>query len=136
MTSPAAELQKAVFAALANDVALLGALGGAKIYDDAPAHAGFPYITFGLTSVYDWSTSTETGTEQLFTLHVWSKAHGKAEALKIMEAARAVLDDAALTLDGHHLVSLRFDFADVRFEDDLIVYHGLLRFRALTEAAE
>jgi hypothetical protein len=133
MTSPAAELQKAVFAALANDAALLGALGGAKIYDDAPVHAGFPHITFGLTSVYDWSTSTESGTEQLFTLHVWSKAHGKAEALKIMEAARAVLDDAALTLDGHHLVSLRFDFAEVRFEDDLIVYHGLLRFRALTE---
>jgi hypothetical protein len=134
MTSPAAELQKAVFAALANAAALVAALGGAKIYDDAPVHAGFPHISFGLTSVYDWSTSTESGTEQLFTLHVWSKAHAKAEALTIIEAARAVLDDAPLTLDGHHLVSLRFDFAEVRFEDDLVVYHGLLRFRALIEA--
>lgn len=134
MASPAAELQKAIFTALGNDTALVAALGGPKIYDDAPPHVAFPYITFGLTSVYDWSTSTESGTEQLFTLHVWSKAHGKAEALAIMEAARAVLDDASLTLDGHHLVSLRFDFAEVRFDDDLIVYHGLLRFRALTEA--
>lgn len=136
MTSPAAELQKAVFAALANDAALIGALGGAKIYDDAPVHAGFPYVTFGLTSVYDWSTSTESGAEQLFTLHVWSKAHGKAEALKIMEAMRAALDEESLTLDSHHLVSLRFEYAEVRFDDDLIVYHGLLRYRALTEAAD
>ena len=136
MTSPAAELQKAILAALGADADLTAALGGAKIYDDAPLHVGFPYITFGLTSVYDWSTSTESGTEQLFTLHVWSKAHGKAEALAIIEAARAVLDDASLTLDGHQLVSLRFDFAEAQFDDDLILYHGLLRFRALTEAAD
>lgn len=134
MTSPAAELQKAVFAALGDDAALTALLGGPKIYDDAPLHVGFPYITLGLTSVHDWSTSTESGTEQLFTLHVWSKAHGNAEALAIIEAARAVLDDASLALDGHHLVSLRFDFAEAQFDDDLILYHGLLRFRALTES--
>jgi len=135
MTSPAAELQKAIFMTLGNDAALISALGGPKIYDDAPLHVGFPYITFGLTSVYDWSTSTESGTEQIFTLHVWSKAHGKAEALAIMETARAALDDASPTLENHHLVSLRFEFAEVRFDDDLILYHGLLRFRALMEAA-
>lgn len=134
MTAPAAELQKAVFAALAGDAALVSALGGAKVFDHVPAGTSFPYVTFGRTSVYDWSTATESGTEQLFTLHVWSKARGKAEALTILERIGAILHDQPLVLDGHALVNLRREFADVRHDEDLDLYHGLARFRAVTEA--
>jgi hypothetical protein len=134
MTSPAAELQKAIFAALTGDAGLIAALGGQKIFDHAPANVGFPYITFGRTSLYDWSTGTESGTEQLFTLHVWSKARGKAEALAIMELARACLDGRELTLEGHALVNLRLEFQEVRYDEDLDIQHGMLRFRAVTEA--
>ena len=108
MTSPALELQKAVFDALAGDAALTTALGGARIHDHAPANVAFPYVTFGRTSIYDWSTGTETGTEQLFTLHVWSKAKGKKEALELMELARARLEAGGLTLSGQSLVNLTF----------------------------
>lgn len=132
MPAPAAELQKAVFDALGGEAALT-ALVGQRIHDHAPANVAFPYITFGRTSFYDWSTGTEKGTEQLFTLHVWSKAKGKQEALDIMEIIRARLDDAALALDQHHLVNLRLEFAEARYDEDLSVYHGLVRFRAVTE---
>jgi hypothetical protein len=50
-----------------------------------------------------------------------------------MEIARARLHDAALTLDEHHLVNLRLEFSEARYDEDLSVYHGLLRFRAVTE---
>jgi len=133
MTAPAAELQKAIFAALGADPALTGVLGANRIFDRAPANVAFPYITFGRTSVYDWSTGTEKGTEQLFTLHIWSKAKGNKEALEIMEMARWVLEDKSLPLDTHHLVNLRLEFAEVRFDEDQAVHHGLLRFRAVTE---
>ncbi|NGO53622.1 DUF3168 domain-containing protein [Allomesorhizobium camelthorni] len=136
MTAPAAELQKAVFEALAADAAVTALLGGGKIYDHAPANVAFPYLTFGRTSIFDWSTGTESGTEQLFTLHVWSKAKGKKETLAIMEAVRALLDDAALELDEHHLVNMRLEFAEARYDEDLSVHHGLLRFRAVTEEGE
>lgn len=135
MTAPAAELQKAIFGALTGDTALVALLGDARVYDHAPANAVFPYVTFGRTSVYDWSTGTESGTEQLFTLHIWSKAKGKKETLEIMELARARLDDQDLALDGHHLVNLRLEFAEARYDEDLSLHHGLLRFRAVTEAA-
>jgi hypothetical protein len=135
MTAPAAELQRAIFAALSGSAGLVAALGGERVFDHAPAHVAFPYITFGRTSIYDWSTGTESGTEQLFTLHVWSKAKGKKEAIGIMDEARAVLHDQSLPLDGHALVNLRLEFSEVRFDDDLSVYHGLLRFRAVTEPA-
>ena len=134
MTSPAVELQKASHATLAGDAALTAALGGAKIYDATPPNVAFPYISFGRTSVYDWSTGTESGTEQIFTVHVWSKARGKTEALEIMEAVRALLEAGELTLADHQLVNLRLEFAEARFDEDLSVYHGLLRFRAVIEA--
>jgi hypothetical protein len=133
MTAPAADLQKALFAALAGDSALTALLGGLKIFDHAPADVRFPYVTFGRTSIYDWSTGTEGGTEQLFTLHIWSKARGKKEALDIMEAVKGSLDDAALALDEHHLVNLRFEYGEVLYDDDISLHHGLLRFRAVTE---
>ncbi len=133
MTAAAADLQKTLFEALKGDAALVSALGGAKLFDHAPASVAFPYITFGRTSIYDWSTCTESGIEQLFTLHVWSKARGKAETLAIMEIVRQRLDGGPLALDGHHLVNLTFEFAEARFDEDLSVYHGLLRYRAVIE---
>ena len=135
MTSPAVELQKAIFGRLSGDPGLTARLGGAKIYDAAPPKAAFPYITFGRTTAYDWSTDTEKGAEQLFTAHVWSQARGKTETLEIMETVRQLLDGAELDLTGHHLVSLQLEFAEARFDDDVAVHHGLLRFRALTEPA-
>ena len=108
MTAAAAELQKAVFAALSADAGIVAALGEAKVFDRVPPNATFPYVTFGRTSIYDWSTASESGTEQLFTLHVWSKAHGKAETLSILERIGAVLHEQPLALDGHALVNLLF----------------------------
>lgn len=133
MIAPAADLQKALFETLVGDNALTVLLGDAKIFDHAPADVHFPYVTFGKTSIYDWSTSTERGTEQLFTLHIWSKAKGKKEALDIMERIKASPDDASLALGEHHLVHLRFEYGEARYDDDLSVHHGLLRFRAVIE---
>lgn len=135
MTSAAIELQKAVFSALSGDAALTAALRGSSIYDHAPASVAFPYITFGRTSVHDWSTGTEEGGEHIFTIHVWSKEKGKAQVLEIMALARAALHDTGLALDTHRLVNLRGEFEEARFDEDLSVYHGTLRFRAVTEPA-
>ena len=88
MTAPAVELQNAVFADLRGDTALLAAVGAERIVAQPSANVAFPYIGFGRSSVYDWSTGTEKDTEQLFTLHVWSKAKGEAETIGIMEIAR------------------------------------------------
>jgi hypothetical protein len=130
--SSAAELQKAVFDALGANTALAGLIG-TRVLDHAPGNVAFPYITFGRTSVYDWGTGTESGTEQLFTLHVWSKGKGKKETLEIMELARETLHDAALDLDGHRLVNLRLEFSEAMYDDRNEAHHGLLRFRAVTE---
>jgi len=133
MTAAAADLQRAIFSTLEADATLLGLIGGPKVYDRAPPNQPFPYLTFGRTSIYDWSTGTENGSEHLFTLHIWSKAKGKKETLEIMEVARTRLDGGALALDNHHLVNMRLEFAETRYDEDLSVHHGLLRYRAVIE---
>jgi hypothetical protein len=133
MSSAGWELQKAVHAALAGDSALVALLGGARIYDDVPRGAEFPYITFGPATVRDWSTGTETAAEHLLSLHVWCRSAGERQVHLILEAVRAALHDAALTLAGHRLVNLRHEISDASRQSDGETYHGLIRFRAVTE---
>ncbi len=136
MTAPAVDLQRAIHALLTADAGLVAKLGGQKVFDATPPNANFPYVSFGRTSMYDWSTGTEIGTEQLFTIHVWSKAKGKTETLEIMETIRQLVDAAPRELGDHALVNLMLEFAEARYDEDLSVHHGLLRFRAVMEPAE
>ena len=71
----------------------------------------------------------------MVTLHVWSRGSGRKEALEIMGAARVVLHDQTLSLSGHRLVNLRHTFSEVRRDTDGETYHGIVRFRAVTEVA-
>jgi hypothetical protein len=131
----AAALRAAIHDALAADAPLGAVLGGAKIYDEPPNAAVFPYVTIGEARVNDFSTGTERGEEHQLTLHAWSRQGGHKEAHVITGALLQALDDAPLTLADHRLVNLRFTLADVRREGDGRTDHALVRFRAVTEPA-
>jgi len=128
-------LQREVYATLANDTAVAALLGGARIFDDVPQDTPFPFITLGTASVSDWSTGTESGLEHRLDVHVWSRYAGKRQAYEVIDAVRAVLHDAALSLNGAQLVNLRCQSFEVRRDDDGETYHGVARFRAVTEPA-
>ncbi len=133
MASAAYELQKALYAALTSNAPLTGMLGGAKIYDDVPRGASLPYITFGQSTLRDWSTGTDPGYEHLITLHVWSRVNGEREAHQIISSIRDGLHDVALTVAAHRLVNLRFEFSDMLRDSDGETIHGIVRYRAVTE---
>jgi len=128
-----AALRAAIHNALIADTPLTTILGGAKVYDEPPKAAAFPYVTIGEARATDWSTGTERGEEHQITLHGWSRQGGHKEAHLVAGALLQALDDMPLTLTDHHLVNLRFALADVRREADGRTYHALVRFRAVTE---
>ena len=132
-TAASAALRAAVHDALAADSALAALLGGAKVYDEPPRAAAFPYVTLGETRITDWSTGSDTSEEHQLTLHAWSRQGGHAQAHLIAGALLQALDDAPLALAEHALVNLRFTLADVRREADGRTYHAIVRFRAVTE---
>jgi len=129
------ELQKSLHSALVNDTALTSLLSGAKIYDDVPQGTPFPYVTIGESTVRDWSTGSEAGSEHILTLHVWSRAKGRKQVHEIIDVMTAKLHDMNLPVSGHTLVNFRHELSEARRESDGETYHGIVRYRAVTEPA-
>ncbi|WP_029003706.1 DUF3168 domain-containing protein [Azorhizobium doebereinerae] len=130
--SAARALRGAIQARLAADGPLDALLAG-RIHDVPPKDAAFPFVTLGEAVVSDWSTATEGGSDQALTLHVFSRAGGRAEAMALAAAVQEALHEAPLALPGHALALLRATTAEVRRDGDGRTFHGLVRFRALTE---
>lgn len=133
MPAASLALRQALTAALNAHAPLVSALGGAKVHDEPPRTVAFPYVTLGDASAADWSTATSSGAEHRLVLHVWSREGGTREAQIIAGELMAALETAPLALAGHRLVNLRFASVDIRREADGRTYHGLVRFRAVTE---
>jgi hypothetical protein len=133
MASAAWELQRAIYAALVADTALTALLGGAHVYDDVPRGAALPYVTLGPSTVRDWSTGSEEGSEHFVSLNVWSRVAGEREVHAIMSAVRDALHEAALAVGGHRLVNLRHESSEAGRQSDGETYRGTVRFRAVLE---
>ncbi|MBZ9808746.1 DUF3168 domain-containing protein [Mesorhizobium sp. CA13] len=132
MTAPG-DLQQGLFLRLKSDPSLSALLGGAGLRQQPTDNAAFPYVTCGQTCAFDWDTGAENSDDQLITLHVWSKAHGDAETRAIMDAIEARLADAVLEVGARGQTRLSLEFSEARYDEELLVHHGLLRFRALTQ---
>ncbi len=128
------EIQEAVYAVLTASVPLKTYIGNpARLYDDAPPGADFPYLTLGQATVTDWSTSSDIGFEHRLTLHAWSRYGGRREVKEIMALVHDLLHDVNLTLTGHRLINFRFVFSDIFRDPDGRTSHGVMRYRAVTE---
>lgn len=112
----------------------LAALVGARVYDDAPLEAIFPYVTLGRIEARASDASNAEALEHAVTLHVWSRHGGRAEALSIVGVMRAALHHAPLGIEARRLVLLLVQFTDVFRSGDGRTTHGVVRLRAVTEA--
>ena len=124
------ELQKAVYAALTGDSALMAMITG--VHDHVPQDTAFPYVTIGEGTALDWRTAGVLGAEVTLVLHVWSRSRGRREVKLIMIEIRRILDGAELTVPGHALVWMRFSLSQDELDPDGLTYHGITKFRAVT----
>ena len=136
-------LQQSVDTALRADATLIALLadGADGIYDGVPQESGFPYVVIGETTLRPNDTKTEDGAEATLMIHTWDSPDADADAVgfsltkRIMSAIVDALDQVLLTVTGHTVVLLRFEFADTFRDPDGLTVHGVQRFRALTQAA-
>ena len=125
MTMAGWELQKAIFARLETAIAT-------PVYDYVPQGAAFPFVVVGDATANEWGAGDLRGEQHGLSVHIWSRYQGRMEMKLLMGEIKAALDSVALALSGHHLVDLRFVFADEFPDPDGISRHGLVRFRAVT----
>lgn len=133
MSTAALDLQRSLYRLLRDSAPLAAMLGGARIYDDVPQRAEVPYVTFGQSLVRDWSTGTDAAHEHVVTLHVWSRAAGRKQVHEIMGVLVGLLHEQTPTLDEHRVVNLRHEFSEGRRDSDGETYHGIVRYRVVTE---
>ena len=67
------------------------------------------------------------------TLHLWSRAGSKKQVHDIIDAITFTLHDQPLSLVDHGLVNLRHEFSEARPDPDGDTYHGIVRYRTVTE---
>lgn len=134
MTSPVLALRRAILDAALADAELLGLMGGAlRLHDEPPRAAAPVYAVFGDVTAQDWSTDFDRGHEQDVSIIVWAERGSARTALDVAERFAAILDDAALALDGHRLVNLRVTELSATRDRDSQLTRVSLRLRAVTE---
>lgn len=133
MSSAAKDLQRSLYQLMRTHPPLVSLLGSARIYDDVPQRAELPYVTFGQSLVRDWSTDTEDGHEHILTLHVWSRVPGRKQVYEIIDVLKGLLHEQAPVLAEHRIVNLRHELSEARRDGDGETYHGIIRFRIVTE---
>ena len=134
--SAANALLVAIHARLAADPQLVAMIGPDGIRDRLLPRPVLPAIVIGEMETRDYSTATEAGEEHRLVLEVWSDAAGRREAGEIAERVRVLLQDAALSLAGHVLVSLTHERTRTRRQANAKLFAAELRFRAVTEPLE
>lgn len=122
-------LQQAIFGAL--NVSAITSTLSCGVYDDVPQSATYPYIALGEETVIDFSTKDTHGNEITINIHVWSQYKGSKETKQIMDKIHDLLHNINLTVTGHNLINLRFEFSDIMRDPDGITRHGVMRFRAI-----
>ncbi|QGM96323.1 DUF3168 domain-containing protein [Methylocystis parvus] len=132
-SSPVIALRKAVKTHLLADAGIVAALGGAKIFDEAPRNGDPPYILFADAQMRDWSAQASRGAEQIMALAVLSTQRGLGVALNLAQMVVDRLDEAPLALDGHTLIDLRFVSLDTRRDQSGRFARVTMLFRATTE---
>ena len=130
-------VQGAILSALQNASGLttLLASGAASIVDHVPQSSSYPYVVIGEATARDFDCKSSDGMEQTLTIHTWSRYRGLKETKQIMAEIVNALDQANLSIVGHSLVLLRFEFSATFLDPDGLTRHGVQRFRAITQQA-
>ncbi|MEO0329399.1 MAG: DUF3168 domain-containing protein [Pseudomonadota bacterium] len=135
MVHPAILLQAEIYSVLAASTNLINALGSSAIFDDVPKNAKPPYVTFGDTLHFDWSTGTETGFEHQIALDVWSARRGRKEALNIIQIIQNELENLSETFDDYVIVNLTHESTEIVKDADRDLFRATLNLRITTELA-
>lgn len=132
---PERALQAAILARLRETAALKAWLGeSVRAWDQPPDDPILPYVAIARSASAPLK-GEGGGTEHRITLTCLSDYRGAEEAKAVTALVREALDEAPLTLEGHRLVLLRVTYSDVFRATDFRTTFGVVRMRAVTEAA-
>lgn len=127
MASVELELQAAIVPLLKADATLTGLIA-ARVYDQPPSGAVFPYVTIGEAQTLRDDASCFEGGQVYLTLHTWSRAVGYPEVRRVADAVVDALHLAPLTLPTNRLTSIMHRQTRTFRDPDGLTSHAVLEF--------
>lgn len=139
MADRSTELFTAIYAALNGDAALTALMGTGRVYNGVKDGTRPPYIDIGDDTAADYAGALLDGQEHTVTIHTWTEQpaaglSAKGLLFSIMARVRDVLHTASLNLSAGSLVNMRQEFRETFRDPDGISWHGVQRFRAVTNS--
>ena len=119
------EVQRALYAKLTGDGALMGMISG--VHDVVPPQTALPYIVIGDGQETLQAADALNVTECRLDVHVWTEAGGRKTALAIMNRLHAIMHLGTLSLTGFQLINLRVEQAQTSLSDQGTTLSGVLR---------
>ena len=98
--------------------------------DEALHGQSYPFVALGEETTVDFSTKDVDGSDVTINIHVWSQYKGSKQTKDIIDRLHTLLHDYSLSVSGHNLINLRFEFSDIMRDPDGITRHGVMRFNA------
>jgi uncharacterized protein YxeA len=134
------EIQKAIDTILIADATLLSLLGTSdenSVYDNPGQITDtviYPYVVYTSNTAVPFDTKTSNGTDATITISAYSKSGDKEEVSSIIKRLHDLLHNAQLTVQDNDSLLCRWDeFSTIEIDDnDLEIYQGSIRFRAIT----
>ena len=131
MTDATLELQGAITARL-KSYAPLASFIGVRVYDEVPATAVKPYISFGPTDAIYADADCVEADEITTQIDVWSDKGGSVECRRIAALVRQALS-ADIELSDNGLVLLEHRITRVFRDADGKTFHGAITMRSVIE---
>lgn len=125
-------LQKAVAELLLADVDLVALVGG-RIFEEVIEGSEYPYVVLGATQEVDDSVQCLDASEIFVDVDVWTNTPGFGENKRITTAVKRILHNASITMAEERCVLFEHRITRTFLDQDVIVKHGIVTFRSLTE---
>lgn len=135
MSDAATALQRALYETLAADDALTALIGAGRVYDTPPRGAAFPFLALDASETRPLAGADEASEHRL-AVHVWSRHGGKTEVLAALDAVGRAVRSLPDHLGAHRLANVAVERREVTRRGDGRAVQGILRLRAVTEAAD
>lgn len=129
-------LQKLLYDALRADRGMRDLVAG-RVYDRVPKEPEFPYVSFGSYDFVPDEADCIYAGEHTQQLDFWSRAAGRVEARRLVDAARHIIKEIDdVDMGEYSLAGLRVVLARVFGDPDGLTSHGVLQVTATIEEPE
>ena len=126
MTDTLWNAQTAVYSVL---IAASPAICGGRVYDHVPQDVSFPYVKIGESHSQPDDTICDEGTDELLTLHVWSRYRGQKEIKEVTAAIHTALHQVDLTVTGRPYAVATISGTQSFDDPDGLTRHGVIQVK-------